>query len=84
MGILSNIFGKKKKEANASVVFEVSMSCMNCVKHVKNLLSEEKGVVDFQIDLDSKKVSIEYDSNMTSEPKLQKDLESLGFTVTKQ
>lgn len=83
MGILSNIFGNKKIGADASVNFEVSMSCMNCVKHVKNFLSEEKGVVDFQIDLDSKKVKIEYNSNITNESKLQKGLEDLGFTVTK-
>lgn len=81
MGIISNIFGKKKAEANASVDFEVSMSCMNCVKHVKDLLATSQGVVSSEIDLPTKKVSIQYDKEMTDVSKLQKSIEDLGFTV---
>ena len=84
MGLLSNLFGKKQTESNASVNFEVSMSCMNCVKHVQNFLSEEKGVADFQVDLDSKNVSIQYDKGIIDDIQLKKDLEELGFTVTKK
>lgn len=84
MGLLSNIFGKKKAEANASVDFEVSMTCGNCVKHVKDLLSKNEAVTSSMVDLDSKIVSIQYDDSMTDKTQLKKSIEELGFDVTEK
>lgn len=83
MGLLSKLFGKKA-EANASVVFEVSLSCGKCVTNVENLLSSNKAVVDANVDLASKTVSLKYDNTMTDVASLQIAIENLGFEVTQK
>lgn len=80
MGFLSNIFDKKV-EANASVVFIVSMSCGKCVQRVEELMAKNKAVVSTDINIDAKTVSLTYDKNKTDENKLKTDIEALGFDV---
>lgn len=42
--------------------FEVSnMKCQGCVKHVSEALDKLAGIKDYQVDLDSKKVSVATD-----------------------
>ena len=69
-----------KKQKTETVCFEVSMNCHNCQNKIEKNLSWEKGVKDLKVALEDKTVTIVYDTRKTSDAKLKKAIEELGFT----
>jgi copper chaperone CopZ len=72
---------KKKSE---DVTFDVNMFCENCKAKIEKNISWEKGVKDLTVDLEKKTVKIVYDPKKTTEEKLKKAVEKLGYTCEKQ
>lgn len=71
---------KKKKNIN-EVTFRVHLHCANCVKKVEENIAFEKGVKDMKVSLDHQTVYLKYDASKTSEDKLKKAIEELGYPV---
>jgi copper chaperone CopZ len=72
---------KAKKKKSEEVTFTVNMYCENCKTKIEKNISWEKGVKDLTIDLEKKTVEIVYDAKKTTEEKLKKAIEKLGFTA---
>lgn len=66
------------------VVFstEPQMHCGNCAKKIKDYIRFEKGVKAINPDLETKLVTIEYDSEKTNPEKLAKAFEKIGYKAT--
>ena len=62
------------------VVFEVpGLTCPTCVKPVQKALALAKGVQKVQVDLEHRKVTVEFDSAQTNEATLRALLTDTGF-----
>lgn len=65
----------------ATTVYDVSMTCNNCEKRIKENIRFEKGVKDIVTDLKSKTVTVTYDNKKTDADAVGKSIEKLGYRV---
>lgn len=70
---------KEKKENIQTMKCWVSMSCENCKAKVEKNIPFEKGVKGLEVDLPTKIVTIKYQPAKTSEEKLEKAIQKLGY-----
>lgn len=77
----SSVFAQEKKSKNKeSAVFLVEgMHCKNCQATIEKYIAFEKGVADIKCDLESKLVTVTYDSKKTNPEKLLKGFEKIKF-----
>jgi copper chaperone CopZ len=75
---------KAKKEKNEKVTFTVDMYCENCKAKIEKNISWEKGVKDLTVNLEKKTVTIVYNPQKTTEKKLKKAIEKLGYTCERE
>jgi copper chaperone CopZ len=75
----ANAQDKGKDEKVQTMKCWVSMTCENCKAKVEKNIAFEKGVKDLQVDLPSKIVTIKYRTDKTSQEKLTKAIQELGF-----
>ena len=61
---------------------KVGMTCNACKVNVEKCLAYEKGVKNFDIDLETKKVSIKYNPKKTDKETIKKSVAKLGYTVS--
>ena len=59
------------------------MSCGGCANKVKNLLTGVDGVTDVAVNLESKIVTVNYDSQKTDAAKIQDSFKQINYTVEK-
>lgn len=78
LAVLAN--AQTKKEVVLST--EPAIHCENCVNKIKNNIRFEKGVKAINADLETKLVTIQYDSEKTDVEKLQKAFKKIGYDVT--
>ena len=71
---------KKGKEL-ATVRFETSIDCENCVNTIMKNIPYEKGVKDVKCDIPTKEVTIQYQDDKTKPETLKRSLEKLGYTA---
>ena len=57
------------------------MSCMHCVNAVKNAVGSLPGISKVDVDLEGKKVAVEYDSNQVNIDKIKDKIEDAGYEV---
>ena len=57
------------------------MSCMHCVNAVKNAVGSLPGISKVDVDLEGKKVAVEYDSNQVNIAKIKDKIEDAGYEV---
>lgn len=74
---------KKVKEIK-EVVFPVYLDCESCANKIVENISFERGVTDLDVSLEKQHVAVKYDASKTTEEKLKKALEDLGYPVLKQ
>jgi copper chaperone CopZ len=72
---------KAQKGTEKTVVIEASMTCDNCKKKIERDIAFEKGVKSVEANVETKKVTIRFDSSKNSEEKLVKAVEKLGYTA---
>lgn len=58
------------------------MVCENCENKIKGNLRFEKGVKNIETNLTAQTITITYDGDKTSEEKLSKALNEIGYTAT--
>jgi len=71
----------KKKQELATVRFETSMDCQNCVNTIMKNVPFEKGVKDVKCDLSTKEVTIQYQKDKNKPEQLKRAIEKLGYTA---
>jgi copper chaperone CopZ len=71
---------QEEKKKSEKVTFAVNMHCENCKARIEKNISWEKGVKDLTVNLEKKTVALIYDPRKTTEEKLKKAIEKLGFT----
>jgi copper chaperone len=57
------------------------MTCSGCVKSVERALGNQPGVVASKAALESKNVSVEFDSAMVTAAQLEQAIRKAGFSV---
>lgn len=67
----------------AEITFNVSIHCKSCQERIEKNIPFEKGVKDITVDLDDKTVRVIYNPQKTTEEKLAKAFEDLGYTCEK-
>ena len=67
--------------AIAQVVFLTSLHCDKCATKIQDNVAFEKGVKDLSCDVDSKKVTVTFDTAKTDTLKLAKAIEKLGYSA---
>lgn len=61
------------------VTFDTSIHCKDCVNTMFDNLPKEDGVVDLEVTLDEKSVTIVFNSEKTSVEKLANKINDLGY-----
>ncbi len=65
-----------------NIAFNVEgMSCQHCAENIKNALTKLNGVYNVIVDLESKRVAIEYDDERLSADILKGTIEDIGYNV---
>lgn len=72
---------EKNKKELATVKFETSIDCENCVNTIMKNVPFEKGVKDVKCDLSTKKVTIQYQKDKNKPEQLKRSIEKLGYTA---
>lgn len=63
-------------------IFTVSdMTCSHCEATVKEAVRSVNGVVDVDVNLDTKQVTVNFDASKTSEEAIKKAIADKGYTV---
>lgn len=57
------------------------MTCMGCVRSVKNVLEEISGVSSTDVSLEDKQATIQYDAKKTNENHFKEAIVGAGFEV---
>ncbi|MDI9514341.1 MAG: heavy-metal-associated domain-containing protein [Clostridiaceae bacterium] len=64
------------------IAFNVEeMSCEHCVKTIKERVSRLNGVYEVLVDLEGKRVVVEYDSERLDAETIKGTIEDAGYTV---
>ena len=72
----ATVEAKTEKE---TVTFSVAMHCENCKKKIERNLAYEKGVLDLEVNLKEKTVTVTYDAAKTDVKKLTDALKKIGY-----
>jgi len=65
-----------------NIAFNVEgMSCENCARSIKNALMQLNGVYNVIVDIETKRVAIEYDDERLNADILKGTSEDLGYIV---
>lgn len=68
--------------SNVSTTFEVEgMSCNHCVNSIKNAVSQLEGVVNVEVDLEAKRVTVEYTDGLVNLQTIREIIEEQGYDV---
>lgn len=78
--LVNNAIASEKKNEK-TVTFSVSMDCQGCVNKIQDNISYEKGVKDLKVSLDNKECTITYREDKTTEEKLIKAFNKIGYTA---
>ncbi len=62
-----------------SIIIQTSAQCEMCKETIEKALAYEKGVVSFELNMETKKVSLKYKSKKTSPEKIRKALSEIGY-----
>lgn len=63
-------------------VFNVEgMSCSHCERAIKNALAEFEGVLNTEVDLTGKTVTVKFDNSLVTEKQLSEAIEETGYDV---
>lgn len=68
--------------AIAQAVFVTSIHCEKCAEKVIENISFEKGVKDLDVDVESKKVTVTFNTDRTDTVALRKAINRLGYTAS--
>jgi len=72
---------EKSNKELATVKFETSIDCENCVNTIMKNIPFEKGVKDVKCDLTTKEVTVQYQKDKNKPEQLRRSIEKLGYTA---
>ena len=77
------LFGCKSEPKPVDVKFLTSLHCDGCKQTISNKLDKLEGILKYDVEVESKIVSIQFDENTTDSVKLRIVLNDLGYTAKK-
>ncbi len=77
----ASVTAQEKGRETATVKYDTSIDCQNCVNTIMKNLPFEKGVRDVTCNLQTKVVTIKYNPDKTKPELLKRALEKLGYTA---
>jgi copper chaperone CopZ len=75
--------GKGKKTGNQTLQIKTSAQCDMCKDRIETILALDKGVKRANLDVDSKIVTVVFNSNKTSEAKIKEAIAKTGYDADK-
>ncbi len=66
------------KKGTETVTFKTDISCQNCVNKINKNIPFEKGVKDVKADVETKEVTVTYDTKKTDKDKLVAAFEKIS------
>lgn len=82
IGLISMITPLVGQSEIREVKILTNMHCMNCKKKIENELGYTKGVVEAVADLETRVVTVKYNSQQISPEKLVETVQKLGYQAT--
>ncbi len=79
MFVLNPLFGQAKKGKTETVVIQTSAECGDCKGRIEDGLNYTKGVVFAELDLETKKVTVKYNSKKISLQQVKEKINSIGY-----
>lgn len=82
LGGMSGFAQESEKKTDKSLVeveFQTSAQCGDCKERIEKNMSFEKGVKYVNLDLETKKVTIKYRADKTTEEKLKTAISKIGY-----
>lgn len=77
----ASAMAQDNEKKTATVKFETSIDCQNCVNTIMKNIPFEKGVKDVTCNLETKVVTVVYQPQKNSPELLKRAIEKLGFTA---
>jgi copper chaperone CopZ len=77
--MLNTAFSQEKKSKTQTVVIQTSAECGDCKDRIEQGLNYTKGVVFAELDLESKKVTVKYNSKKISLQQVKEKINSIGY-----
>jgi len=75
----------KIKNMSEKVIFKIEgMDCTSCAKIIKYGLEEVEGISFVDVDFNSAKVSVEFDSTKTDLFKIKNKIKDLGYKIIEE
>jgi copper chaperone len=68
---------------NKATFIAPDISCHHCAMAIKKALSKVEGVCTIDVDVSSKKVSVDYDTAKTNLPNIEAAMSEEGYPVAK-
>ncbi len=81
LSVVSNDVKAQKKKKTETITISVEMSCPSCVNKIEKGIAYEKGVKDLIVSYEKETVIIKYKTKKTTQEKLLKAIEKLGYTA---
>ncbi len=67
---------------NTTTILQVEgMSCNHCVNSIKNAIGALKGVESVEVDLEQKKVTVNYNEGLVSIQTIKETIEDQGYAI---
>lgn len=79
MFMFSTTFAQDKKGKTETVVIQTSAECGDCRDRIENGLNYTKGIVFAELDLETKKVTVKYNTKKISLQQVKEKINSIGY-----
>jgi mercuric ion binding protein len=76
---LNSAFSQEKKQKYETVIIQTSAECGDCKKRIEDGLNYTKGVSFAELDLDTKKVTVKFNTTKTTLDEVCNKINSIGY-----
>lgn len=76
---MNSVFSQEKKQKYETVAIQTSAECGDCKKRIEEGLNYTKGISFAELDLDSKKVTVKFNTTKINLNEVRKKINSIGY-----
>lgn len=79
MFMMNTTFAQEKKGKTETVVIQTSAECGDCKDRIENGLNYTKGIVFAELDLETKKVTVKFNTKKITLQQVKEKINSIGY-----